>query len=109
MQRPVWIIVALLVGGSLASQIPATDDASPSQQNVWRRTCDGWQRADWLPGAGPVHSPRPHPVVVALFLATLTLLAFVAFSADLPAGQGRDDARIASRGAGKASRDPPVD
>ena len=77
MQRIVGVLLILWGLGWLASQIPATPDHPPPPASSWRRTCDGWERADWLSGDMSPRQPALHPVVVGLVLLLFALAGLI--------------------------------
>ena len=81
MRRIVGVLLILWGLGWLASQIPATPDRQPPPSS-WRRTCDGWERADWLSGDLSPRSPALHPVVVGLVLLLFASAGLVGFAPD---------------------------
>ena len=92
------LCLLLFIGGLVwcATRIDVVGSTIPRQRvadSHWRRTKDGWQRADRWPGdpllAEPLESlggfaiPRaslPHPLTVALLLLLPSLLFLFAFS-----------------------------
>ena len=56
----------------------------------WRRTRDGWQRAEWLMPTVAQQKPALHPSVVAMLELLLSIGALAAFP-----NQGRKSYRIA--------------
>lgn len=84
MRRAALVLVVMLsMFGGAAGQIPVGSEAEPNgvasqtRDNFWRRTADGWQRAEWLPGAQPTPAPGPHPAIVGLFIALLSATVMV--------------------------------
>lgn len=73
-----WLVAALIALGWIASNVDA-DRLSPGPPLApiapWRRTCDGWQRADWLAMPPPEQRLFLHPgwVAIAQILAMATL------------------------------------
>jgi hypothetical protein len=89
MQRVLGAILILLGLCWLASQFPVTPEAPQPHPTQWRRTCDGWQRANWLSADVSRRPPALHPALVGLALLLFTLAALTGLSTD--AGQeGRD-------------------
>jgi hypothetical protein len=93
------ICLLLLLGGLMqfaAGIDVAIPSAAPTRvaESPWRRTKDGWQRADRWPGAARSTEPMewlglfavggpasfPHPLIVALLLLLTSLLFLLAFS-----------------------------
>ena len=63
-----WIFAALLLIGWVAAELPPV--VSPAQSmspDLWRRTRDGWELAQWL---------RPEPASTPLWLHPAVLAAF---------------------------------
>ncbi len=82
-----WFLAVLLLLGGTAVDVSASEPGGHLQgvqgmphDDFWRRTTDGWQRAEWLPGARPMPPRGPHPAVLGLFLALLSATALVGFS-----------------------------
>ena len=52
-----WILVVLLAVAWLAVELPPlVASKPPNDQGLWRRTRNGWERADWL-----LPQPAPPP------------------------------------------------
>ncbi len=65
-----WLLIQWRVDGP-STAVPADD--------LWRRTCDGWEKATWLePDPGPLNHAL-HPSVVAAMMTLLSVTALVAF------------------------------
>ena len=94
-----WFLVLVVAAGWLASEVPlAETPAAPRQQlDCWRRTRDGWERADWLTPPSCVRRPGLHPGVVGLLEVLVSTTALMASSlrAKPPAARapGRSDQR----------------
>lgn len=44
-----WVMVVLLAASWVAAELPPMVASKPVvDQNLWRRTSNGWERADWL-------------------------------------------------------------
>jgi hypothetical protein len=84
MQRVVGMLLVLFGLCWLVSQLPATPQARPSPASSWRRTCDGWQRADWLDGDAMRRPPVLHPAALGLILLLFAVAGLLAFSSDAP-------------------------
>jgi hypothetical protein len=67
LQRVVWILAAVVGTVWVASELPAPDSPAPAScETRWRRTRDGWERAEQLlPPIPPPRSPGVHPLVLA--------------------------------------------
>jgi hypothetical protein len=80
-QKIGWILAVLCGIGWLASEIPLPGDAphSPAQEEiVWRRTVNGWEKAnDWTFEIDQ-SSPALHPVVLGLLMLMLSLTVGIA-------------------------------
>jgi hypothetical protein len=93
----------LFLGGLIwcAARIDVSESSFAPQRIVespWRRTTDGWQRADRWPGATTStesmglllsdftlgRASLPHPAIVALLLLLPSLLFLLAFSPPAP-------------------------
>jgi hypothetical protein len=73
--------------------------AGPTPQNTpeqtWVRTADGWERSSVLqPNLNPIGPPALHPLLVAGFQVTASLLALLAF----PAVRALTGSKVARRG-----------
>jgi len=83
-----WCVVLLIIVGWLASELrfPETPTASAKLSeklpDCWRRTPDGWQRAEWLIPQIPVRRPALHPGVIGLMVLLVSILGLVAFPAE---------------------------
>lgn len=76
-----WLLLVLLAVGWLAAEVPQPGAAQwAPDEDTWRRTADGWQRATWLVEPMPDHRPLLHPMVVGLFELLVAAMALVAFS-----------------------------
>jgi hypothetical protein len=82
MQRIVAVLLVLWGLGWLASQIPAPPDPQPPPASSWRRTSDGWERAEWLSGNPLRRQPALHPAVVGLVLLLFASAALIGLSPD---------------------------
>jgi len=83
MQQIVGVILILFGLGWLASQIPAAPVKQPSpHETTWRRTCEGWERADWLRGDLSREQPALHPAILGLALIFFALAALLGLSSD---------------------------
>jgi hypothetical protein len=69
-----WIFAALLLVGWVAAELPpVVSPAESMAPDLWRRTRDGWERAEWL---RPEPAPAPlwlHPAVLATFQITVSV------------------------------------
>jgi hypothetical protein len=89
MWRVAAVLLILLGLGWLASRIPAAP-RTPPPTTVWRRTCDGWQRADWLNGEVSRRPPAFHPALLALVLVLFAVAALLGLAPeDRPAERRR--------------------
>jgi hypothetical protein len=83
MQQIIGVVLLLLGLGWLASQMPAAPAQPTSPHDTtWRRTCDGWERADWLRGDLSREQPALHPAILGLALMFFTLAALIGLSAE---------------------------
>ncbi|HTQ40661.1 MAG TPA: hypothetical protein VMJ32_16685 [Pirellulales bacterium] len=89
----VGIIFLLSLVAGLACQIDfsGSSTANPPPPSAWRLTPNGWQkmasRTVQIPVEHAQEDPSiglPHPIVLALFVSLLSLLALVAFSPSRP-------------------------
>jgi hypothetical protein len=89
-----WVLLAIVLAGYLAAEMPppATPQPAPAD-TLWRRTRDGWQHATWLLPAESIPSRRPalHPVVVGMLEILLSAAALIAFSDGGAAGIRRNN------------------
>ncbi len=76
-----WILAALLMVGWVAAELPpVVSPAESMNPDVWRRTRDGWEQAEWLrptPATAPLWL---HPAVLATFQIVVSLAGFQALS-----------------------------
>ena len=78
------IAIALLVliamgwttGSISASRLARADGLTPWD---WRRTCQGWQQAEWLMPPAAQRRPPLHPAVVAMLELLLSIGGLAAF------------------------------
>jgi hypothetical protein len=80
MQRIVGALLVLWGLGWLASEIPVAPDHEQPPMSSWRRTGDGWERAEWLYGNVSRQPPALHPAVVGLALLLFVLAASLGLS-----------------------------
>ena len=96
MRTVVAILLLLLVTGYAACHLPVNADTGAATKDraadSWRRTATGWERTNWQPARRDLdaYCSLPHPGVLALGEALLSLTAMLAFvkstkSADNPA------------------------
>jgi hypothetical protein len=98
MQQIVGAILILFGLGWLASQLPTTPVEPPlSHETTWRRTCDGWERADWLRGDLLREQPALHPAILGLALMLFALAALVGLPSDAERKEQSQVARISSQ------------
>jgi hypothetical protein len=81
-----WIVLGLLlliVAGWTASTVssPGLTPADCLTPWDWRRTRNGWQRAEWLMPPAAQRKPALHPSVVAMLELLLSIGALAAFPA----------------------------
>ena len=75
-----WILLILAAVGLLAAVVPPPGAPSSAAGGpVWRRTVEGWQRADWLTAEVPHWRPDLHPCVVGLLELFLSIAALAVF------------------------------
>lgn len=95
MQRIVGVVLILVGLGWLASEMPtAPAKQSPPEPIAWRRTCEGWQRADWLRTDLSREPPVLHPAVLGLTLLSFALAALMGLS---PEEESRGDSESLSQ------------
>ena len=82
MQRIVGVLLILFTLGWLACHVPATPAPDQPRTTSWRRTSDGWERADRLFADVPRSQPMLHPAVVGLALLLFVSAALIGLSAD---------------------------
>jgi hypothetical protein len=82
MQRIVGALLVLWGLGWLASEIPIAPDHEQPRTTSWRRTSDGWERAEWLYGNGSRQPPALHPAIVGLALLLFALAALLGLAPD---------------------------
>lgn len=83
MQQIVGMVLILLGLGWLASEMPIAPAEQPlPRETIWRRTCEGWERADWLRGDLSREQPALHPAILGLGLMFFALAALVGLSSD---------------------------
>lgn len=76
--RPVVAILLVLVTvGWLASQIPAMPDDRQPPAPTWRRTSDGWERADRIWASMAASQPVLHPAIVGLAQLCFAVAALI--------------------------------
>ncbi len=80
MVRIVGVLLVLLAVVWLASQIPATPSAEQPRTDSWRRTCNGWERAEWLYGDQSHRPPALHPALVGMVLLLFASAALIGLS-----------------------------
>ncbi len=93
-----WIVLGLLlliVAGWAASTV-SSPGPTPAEYCLtpwdWRRTRNGWQRAEWLMPPVAQRKPALHPSVVAMLELLLSIGALAAFPA-----RGADRERSSQR------------
>lgn len=93
-----WILALLLLVGWIATDLPPlVSPAESMTTDLWRRTRNGWERAEWLL---PETAPTPlwlHPGVLATLQIAASVTAFTLFCRGLhgpkPASVGSDASR----------------
>jgi hypothetical protein len=74
-----WILAILFAVGWVAAELPPI--VAPAESaDIWRRTSDGWEKADWLL---PEPAPDPiwlHPALLATLQVALSVVGFLAVS-----------------------------
>lgn len=80
MRRIGWLLLAMVVLGWLAVELPMQKTPAATADVAWRRTQHGWQRATWLAEPVPPRRPTLHPGVVAALELLLSVMALVAFA-----------------------------
>lgn len=83
MRPALAILLVLGTVGWLASQIPAMPDDRQPPTPIWRRTSDGWERAERIWASMTVSPPVLHPAIVGLAQLCFALAALI--------GLGRED------------------
>jgi hypothetical protein len=86
----VGVLLILLGPACPAAGLPAATEARPPLATSWRRTCDGWERADWFVVDAMRQPPALHPAVVSLLLFLFALAALLGLSPDAPVTRGAD-------------------
>ncbi len=75
----------LLLAGWVAAELPpVVPTAQLSPPDLWRRTRDGWERAEWLI---PKAKPTPywlHPALLATFEVAVSIAGFQTLSRRTP-------------------------
>ncbi len=91
MQRIIGIVLVLSALGWLAGQLPGASPSAPTSASasVWRRTCDGWERSDWLANDLLRQPPAVHPAVFGLGLAFFAVAGLIGLT---PEPKMRNDA-----------------
>jgi hypothetical protein len=85
-----WILVVLLAVAWLAVELPPlVASKPPNDQGLWRRTRNGWERADWL-------LPQPAPPPFGVHPAGLALLQVIASVGGLCLARSQGSARPVS-------------
>jgi hypothetical protein len=94
MQRIVAVLLVLWGVGWVASQIPAAPEVQQPRTVAWRRTCDGWERAEQL--FGDLSRPQPvlHPAVAGLVLLLFALAALSGLAPDEHRSPGSDPSQM---------------
>ncbi len=76
-----WIFALLLLVGWVAAELPpVVSPAESMNPDIWRRTRDGWEYAEWL---CPEPAPTPlwlHPAVLATFQIVVSVAGLQALS-----------------------------
>ncbi|MCR4414927.1 MAG: hypothetical protein NUV77_21115 [Thermoguttaceae bacterium] len=78
-RHAIWIVIVLVAGGWLATELPSGSTATTHEPS-WRRTRDGWERKERVVITPPVAPPTLHPVTVALFQVLAAALALAALA-----------------------------
>lgn len=95
MQRVIGVVLMLVGLGWLASEIPTAPAKQAAPEPIaWRRTCEGWQRADWLRTDLSREPPVLHPAVLGLTLLSFALAALMGLSSE---GESCGDSESLSR------------
>jgi hypothetical protein len=76
------VLVLAWLAGTAAAPAIAIDRAKAADATPWRRTAEGWQRADFLAPPIPNRRPGLHPTVIASLQALLTMTAMLALSGE---------------------------
>ena len=75
-----WILAVILLVGWIATDLPPLiSPAESTNLDLWRRTRDGWERADWLV---PEPTPPPlwlHPAALAGLQIVVSVVGFTLF------------------------------
>jgi hypothetical protein len=75
-----WILAVLLLAGWIATDLPpVVPPAESMTTDLWRRTRNGWERAEWLL---PEPFPTPlwlHPAVLATFQIAVSVAGATLF------------------------------
>lgn len=84
MQQIVGLVLILFGLGWLACEMPTAPAKQLSPVEVtWRRTCEGWERANWLRDDLSREPPALHPAILALVLLLFALAALMGLSSDV--------------------------
>ena len=72
-----WIFALLLAVGWVATDLPPiVVPAECMSPDLWRRTNDGWERAEWLRPDPPATPPWLHPGLLATFQIVVSVVGF---------------------------------
>lgn len=98
MQQIVGVILILFGLGWLASEMPiAPAEQPPTHETTWRRTCEGWERADWLRSDLSREQPALHPAILGLGLMFFTLASLIGLSSDVEQERPRRVVRLSTQ------------
>jgi hypothetical protein len=99
------ILALLLLVGWIATDLPPLIAPAESMTtDLWRRTRNGWERAEWLL---PESAPAPlwlHPAVLATFQIAVSVTAFTLFCRGFQAPKPASVAGNVSRGSPAPNR-----
>ena len=81
MRMILGLLLIILGLGWLASETPIGNDSLQLNCGThWRRTVDGWERANWIVGDEVIRRPALHPTVIALLQMLLAIAALILFA-----------------------------
>jgi hypothetical protein len=91
------VLLGIACWAAYRIDFPSKIADSPAAETTWRHTAAGWEKLPPAGGTAPAFgdikdavTASPHPAIVALFVALLSLLILVALTPDPPRKAGAE-------------------